>query len=207
MSSLHIVQFIKEYYPQYYSIETYPSEQCVLIHKLTEQWGILSNFAQTPIVINEVTFDTSERLYQSMRFKDPTICHKIYEKKGNPKMTAKHYAKEGYQREDWGCMIVDAMKFCLTKKYEQSVEFRQALEESRGRYIVEDQTSFPGKQANTWGAKLEGDSYVGPNLLGRLLMELRDCGELEYKLPADALYFINTFGDKIAVDTNKKPTP
>lgn len=192
MSSLHIAPFIKEFYPQYYSIETYPAEQCVLIHKITEQWGVLSNFARTPIVIDGVSFDTSERLYQTMRFGDPVICRKVFEKKGNPKMTAKHYAKEGFQRKDWGQMIVDAMKYCLTMKYEQSVEFRRALEESKGRIIVEDQTSFPGKNANTWGAKREGDIYVGPNLLGRLLMELRDNGKLDFTLPENALDFIKS---------------
>ena len=33
---------------------------------------------------------------------------------------------------------------------------------------------FPKKSADTWGAKLIGVYYVGPNLLGQLLMELRD---------------------------------
>jgi hypothetical protein len=31
---------------------------------------------------------------------------------------------------------------------------------------------------------------VGPNLLGRLLMELREGGKLEYSLPKDALNFV-----------------
>ena len=33
----------------------------------------------------------------------------------------------------------------------------------------------------------QGDTFVGPNLLGRLLMELRDNGTLSYRLPDDAL--------------------
>ena len=48
-----------------------------------------------------------------------------------------------------------------------------------------------GRDADTWGAVLRGDEYVGPSLRGRLLMELRDNGKLEYSLPADALNFIN----------------
>ena len=32
---------------------------------------------------------------------------------------------------------------------------------------------------------------MGPNLLGRLLMELRDNGKLEYQLPDDAFGFMN----------------
>ena len=72
------------------------------------------------------------------------------------------------------------MKQCLQLKYEQSEVFRAALERSRGKYIVEDQSTFPKKTADTWGVKQQGDSYVGPNLLGRLLMELRDNGRLEF---------------------------
>lgn len=35
-----------------------------------------------------------------------------------------------------------------------------------------------------------GENFIGPNLLGRLLMELRDNGTLEYRLPVDALDFV-----------------
>lgn len=52
------------------------------------------------------------------------------------------------------------------------------------------QQANPRKPADTWSAKLEGDKWVGSNLTGRLLMELRDNGKLEYKLPEDALEFI-----------------
>ena len=85
-------------------------------------------------------------------------------------------------------MIVDAMKFCLMQKYEQCESFRKELERSKGKYIVEKQAN-PKKDADTWSAKLQGDKWVGPNLTGRLLMELRDNGKLDYKLPEDALHF------------------
>ena len=64
------------------------------------------------------------------------------------------------------------------------------LKKSEGKYIVEDQTSFPKKEPDTWGTKLCEDHYTGPNLLGRLLMELRENKRLDYHLPADALDFI-----------------
>jgi predicted NAD-dependent protein-ADP-ribosyltransferase YbiA (DUF1768 family) len=73
-------------------------------------------------------------------------------------------------------------------KYQQSEAFRSTLLRTKGLFIVEDQTTFNKKTADTWGAKLVGNEYVGPNLLGRLLMELRDNGELKYSLPEDALY-------------------
>lgn len=86
-------------------------------------------------------------------------------------------------------MIVDAPKFAMQKKYEQCEAFRQELERSKGKFIVEQQPN-PNKKADTWSAKLEGDKWVGSNLTGRLLMELRDNGKLEYNLPEDAMEFI-----------------
>lgn len=189
MNFYSIAPFIQEFYPQYYSIETYPVSECIAIRKVKDPWGIFGNFSPTPIIINNVVFKTSELLFQLMKFKDEEPVIAVYNA-NNPKMTTKHWEKT-HRREDWGKMIVDAMKFCLTQKYEQSEEFRQELERSKGKYIVEDQTSFPKKTPDTWGVKLQDDNFVGPNLLGRLLMELRDTKTLEYKLPNDALDFIS----------------
>ena len=189
MNFYSIAPFIQEFYPQYYSIETYPVSECVAIRKVKEPWGIFGNFAPTPIILNEVTFKTSELLFQLMKFKEEEPILAVYNAK-NPKMIAKHWEKT-HRREDWGRMIVDAMKFCITQKYEQSEDFRKELERSKGKYIVEDQTSFLKKTPDTWGVKQQGSDFIGPNLLGRLLMELRDKGKLDYQLPDDALYFFN----------------
>lgn len=188
MNFYSIAPFIQEFYPQYYSIETYPVADCVAIRKVKEPWGIFGNFAPTPIIISNVSFKTSEQLFQLMKFKDAEPVLAVYQA-NNPKMIAKHWEKT-HRREDWGQMIVDAMKFCLGLKYEQSEEYRQELERSKGKYIVEDQTSFPKKTPDTWGVKQQGDNFVGPNLLGRLLMELRDNGKLDYRLPDDAFTFL-----------------
>ena len=188
MSFYSIAPFIQAFYPEYYSIETYPVTESVAIRKVAEPWGIFGNFARTPIIIDEVMFKTSEQLFQLMKFKDKEPVLAVYNA-NNPKMTTKHWEKT-HRREDWGKMIVDAMKFCLTKKFEQSEDFKAELERSRGKFIVEDQTSFPKKTPDTWGVKQQGNNFVGPNLLGRLLMELRDNGKLDYTLPADAMSFM-----------------
>ncbi len=189
MSALSIARFIQEHYPEYFSIETYRADRCVTVHKKDGAWGIFSNFARTPLVVNGVLFKNAEHLYQCMKFQDPETVCRIYAA-GNPKMPAKRCEKEGRRRADWGEMLLDAMKFCLMTKYEQSPEFRAKLKESEGFFIVEDQTTFPKKNPDAWGVKLRGEDFVGPNLLGRFLMELRDNGELSYKLPEDAFAFI-----------------
>lgn len=172
MSFYSIAPFIKEYYPEYYSIESYPMDESVCIRKVADEWGILGNFARTPIYIRGLMFRSAEQLFQCIKFTDADALRAVYSA-NNPKMTAKHWEKT-HRRADWGRIIVDAMKFCLMEKYNQSEDFRKALEATKGRYIIEDQTSFRKNYADTWGVKFVGERYEGPNLLGRLLMELRD---------------------------------
>lgn len=87
-------------------------------------------------------------------------------------------------------MIVDALKHAMQQKYNQCEAFRNELERSKGKIIVEQQPN-PNKKADTWSAKLEVNKWIGSNLTGRLLMELRDNGgKLDYNLPEDALDFI-----------------
>lgn len=176
----HVHEYIREFYPQYYSIEHYPAAQCARICHVADEWGIFSNFAQTPVIVDGITFDCTERLFQYRKFgknAEEGKSELLAAKKGRAlKMCAKHLLNihPEWLREDWGAVIVDVMKECLLLKYRQSAAFREELERSKGLFIVEDQTSFPNKNADTWGTKLVGEEYVGPNLLGRLLMELRE---------------------------------
>ena len=192
-----VSEMILKHYPKYYSIESYPAAQTVCIRKVKDEWGILGNFAQTPIVVNGVTFDCTERLFHMMKFSPDAvegIC-KIMKSPGGlgmkMRMKTMYRNHPEWFHDHWPSMVVDAMKYCLTLKYEQSEDFRKELERSKGKYIVEDETSRKrGRDADSWGTVLRGDAYVGPNLLGRLLMELRDNGTLSYTLPADALDFV-----------------
>ena len=189
---MHIREFIEKNYPEYYSIERYPKDKTAAFCSVDQPWGILSNFGRTPLVVDGIPFDCTEKLFQVMKFADSVSRKAVYSVNGQTiKMKAKHFEKAGTVRPDWGEIIVDAMKFCLMEKYRQNEAFREELDRSRGLYIVEDQTTFPKKSPDTWGVKLsaDGSEFVGPNLMGRLLMELRDNGKLDYTLPEDVLLF------------------
>ena len=183
--------FIKEYYPEWYGIQEYPADKTAAFCKVAEEWGVLGNFAPTPIVVGGVPFDCTEKLFQMMKFTDLESRKIIYAQKGQPiKMKAKHQEKVGVVREDWGRIFSDAMKFCLMQKYNQSETFRNELERSKGLFIVEQQAN-PRRPAGAYSAKLsdDGNTWAGPNIMGRLLMLLRDQGKLEYNLPDDAMDF------------------
>ena len=192
-------EMIREFYPAYYSIERYPADRTACIRKTADEWGVFGNFYMANVVVNDVVFDCTERLFHMMKLRTDAaegIRDMMEVKAGmGMKMHLKHIAKEHPEwfRDDWPSMIVDAMKCCLQLKYDQCELFRKELERSKGLglFIAEDETSrMRGRDADTWGVVLRGDEYVGPSLLGRLLMELRESGKLEYTLPKDALDFI-----------------
>jgi len=195
MNKHSVYPFIKQFYPEYDGIQSYPASECAVFCKTDGEWGVLSNMAHTPIALEGVEFKSAEHIFQMMKFNAPEYVERVW--KGitannkvsqNIKMTAKSYEPD-HRRPDWGSMIVDALKFAMQKKYEQCDTFRQELERTKGLYIVEKQAN-PKKPADTWSAKLEGEMWVGSNLTGRLLMELRDNGKLEYTLPDDGLLFV-----------------
>ena len=183
---MQLHEMIRDNYPEYYSIERYPAAETICIRKTTNDWGILGNFYNTPIVVNGITFDCTERLFHIMKLRPEATdgFKEMMEAKAGMgiKMHVKHLYKAHPEwfHDHWPSMVVDAMKYCLTLKYEQSEAFRKELERSKGKYIVEDET-FRKKNADTWGAVLQGSEYVGPNLMGRLLMELRDNGHFKFK--------------------------
>lgn len=188
-----VFSWIKEYYPQYIGIKRYPADQCALVKTAADEWGILGNFGRAAVVVNGVEFSNTEKLFQCMKFTYAPVVQEIYAQNNmGIKMKARKKEYEQYVREDWKKIFLDALKFVLVTKYEQSEVFRAELERSKGLYIVEDETGRTGckKSADAYGAVLVSNEMVGPNLLGQFLMELRDTGKLDYTLPADALDFI-----------------
>lgn len=188
---MHVREYIEKHYPEYYGWFDYPAAGTAAFCKTADEWGIFGNFARTPLIVGGVAFDCAEKLFQVMKFSDTASRKAVYAVKGqHMKMTAKRCEKTGSVREDWGSILVDALKFCLMQKYVQSEDFRAELERSRGRAIVEVQPN-PRKAADTYSAKLspDGTTWSGPNLMGRLLIELRDKGSLSYRLPDDATDF------------------
>ena len=188
----HLVDYIREYYPGWLGFKEYPADKTAVVGRVIEPWGLLGNFAPSPLTVGGIPFDCTEKLFQVMQFSDPEARRVIYSQPRSQaiKKKANHYKKVGAVREDWGRIFIDAMKFCLVQKYNQCEAFRQELERSKGLYIVEKEANSK-RPAGAWSAKLsdDGAKWVGPNIMGRLLMELRDNGKLEYSLPEDAMCF------------------
>ena len=187
MQKGQVSQWLRTHYPAYYQMNDYPADRTVVVGSTKEEWGILGNFSLSPLVVDGVPFDCAERLFQVMKLTDPAIRRAVYVYPKNlfmKKLANKH--EEAF-RPDWGAIFLDALKFAMMAKYEQCEAFRAELARTGDRFIVER----THKTLDSYCAELSayGTTWHGSNLMGRLLMELRDNGRLEYSLPEDATRF------------------
>lgn len=153
-------------------IRVYDISNCISFKKTTEKYGGLSNMASGyPIVINGIFIRSSEALYQAMRYPNhPDIQMEIINQ--TSPMTAKMISKKYKEktRMDWEQIRVPIMKWTLRVKLCQNIEkFGELLLETKNLPIVEESNKDP-----FWGAKRTEDKFEGANVLGRLLMELRE---------------------------------
>jgi ribA/ribD-fused uncharacterized protein len=126
-----------------------------------------------PLIVNGVRVRTAEALYQACRFPHLPEIQKEIIRQHSPmtaKMKSKPYRKDS--RADWDAVRYRVMRWCLRVKLAQNYdEFGQLLLATKNLPIVEQ-----SRKDDYWGAKPfnETGTLVGQNILGRLLMELRD---------------------------------
>ncbi|MCV2402277.1 NADAR family protein [Marinomonas sp. C2222] len=156
-------------------LRTYVRSEVVVVYKTKEAFGGLSNMASGyPLHINGVRILTTEALYQACRFPHTPEVQRDIIGQHSP-MTAKMKSKPHRKttRPDWYEVRHKIMRWCLRVKLAQNYEeFGRLLLLTCDKSIVEQ-----SRKDDFWGARLAdeaGDTLVGQNVLGRLLMELRE---------------------------------
>jgi ribA/ribD-fused uncharacterized protein len=157
------------------SFRRYHRAEVILVHKTKDRFGGLSNMASGfPVEINGIRILTAEALYQACRFPHlPEVQREII--KQHSPMTAKMKSKPHREnsRPDWDDVRNRVMRWCLRVKLAQNYErFGYLLLSTENRQIVE-----LSRKDDYWGVKVDAedaDVLVGRNVLGRLLMELRE---------------------------------
>lgn len=154
-------------------LRRYARGEVVVVYKTKDEFGGLSNMASGyTLLVNGVRILTTEALYQACRFPDLPEVQRLIIAQTSP-MTAKMRSKpyRAQTRSDWDEIRFKVMRWCLRVKLAQNFdEFGRLLLATRDRQIVEQ-----SRKDDYWGAKLRDDeTLVGQNVLGRLLMELRE---------------------------------
>ncbi len=154
-------------------IREYERSASAVFLKTKEQYGGLSNMAAGyPLLVNGVRIRTSEALYQACRFPQNGDIQREIIEQASP-MRAKMVSRRDcpQSRSDWESIRVHVMRWCLRVKLIQHWDtFGVLLLSTGAKPIVEE-----SYRDVFWGAgSIGGGTLRGANVLGRLLMELRE---------------------------------
>ncbi|MGO6723083.1 NADAR family protein [Rhizobium ruizarguesonis] len=192
---------------------TYDRDASIVFSKTNEAFGGLSNMAPGyPLSIGGFRIRTSEALYQACRFPHMPDIQRLIIEQSSPmtaKMQSKPYRK--HSRADWDDIRVPIMKWCLRIKLVQNWDkFGDLLLATGHRNIVEYSV-----KDEYWGAKdYNSRELYGKNVLGRLLMDLREKVRFEPEIfeevPALSIENFVLFGNaipSIRLSPLSKPQP
>jgi ribA/ribD-fused uncharacterized protein len=131
------------------------------------EYGWLSNYAPAQFVLLGHNWATSEHAFQAAKvnFLGPWTL-RIYaaETPGE----AKKLGQECPLRDRWGQVKVPTMRMILVAKFTQNTDLCRKLLATGARAIEED-----AKWDSFWGTGKTGPGGNGRNMMGSLLMELR----------------------------------
>ena len=155
---------------------SYPKKDMIAF-KNRGKYAVFSNFYPFTFTANGVTFHSVEQYYHWRRLE------------GAPKYQATMLSFEGekhawkcfnYSRNRWVKQAIESdlekriayMREGLRLKAKHCAEFREMLLGSKGKAIAEiNQTK---QKDDIWAVNKTVDGYEGSNILGKLLMELRE---------------------------------
>ncbi len=177
-------------------------KQIITFTKVSLPNGWMSNMAPYPVIYNNVTYKTTEALFQCLRFENyPEIQKEIMNEKSPmaAKMIAKGnrdiLVKDGY--EFLGNKDLELMRLCINLKLEQHPQLKDELLATGNKKIIEDCSARPQDSGLFWGCAYQNGTWIGKNSLGEILMEkrlelqnqLENKKNMEYTKPEYTFFF------------------
>ena len=121
-----------------------------------------SNMELATVEYDGITYPSVENFYQAMKTTDNAERRQLSRLSPFDSKKAKKTL-----RKDWNDIKVDVMRYGLQKKFSQE-PFRRRLEQSKPRTLIE----WNWWRDTFWGIDI--NSGVGENMLGKLIMEIRE---------------------------------
>jgi N-glycosidase YbiA len=138
----------------------------VNFYSVDDEFGEFSNFAPYPFLLDGEWWPTSEHYFQAQKFKDKAYKTKI--RTSNSPMLAARMGRDRKQklRRDWESVKVGVMRAAVLAKFTQHDDLN-ALLLSTGDSKLFEHT----ENDDYWG---DGGDGSGKNMLGRILMQVRE---------------------------------
>lgn len=148
-------------------------EQAILFQMTTIQfyrendpYGCFSNFSKHPVVIDGITWKTTEHYFQAMKFQGTPHEQKIRNASSPTEAKRLGGTRSVRLRSDWEDVKDDVMYKALQAKFTQHPNIQATLLGTGTATLVEHTS-----RDSYWG---DGGDGSGKNKLGLLLMKLRD---------------------------------
>ncbi len=148
----------------------------VNFYSVGDEFGEFSNFAPYPFTLDGERWLTSEHYFQAQKFVDKAYKAKI--RKSNSPMLAAQMGRDRKQklRRDWESVKVGVMRAAVLAKFTQHEELIALLLSTGDSKLVEHT-----ENDDYWG---DGGDGSGKNMLGRILMQVRESLRLSQDFPA-----------------------
>jgi ribA/ribD-fused uncharacterized protein len=135
-------------------------------YSVNDEYGEFSNFAAFPIVIKKKRWPTSEHYFQAQKFENS--AHREEIRKAKTPMIAARLGRDRKKklRRDWESVKDNVMREAVRAKFTPHEELRVLLLSTGSAKLVEHTANDA-----YWG---DGGDGSGRNMLGRILMEMRE---------------------------------
>lgn len=176
MEKIYVPKYSENDFPPAY----YDAKSVCFFKKTKEEWGEFSNMcAGFPIKIGDVKFPSSEYLYQCLKYSGNKAgqvqCQLEIMRMKSPMTAAKKARRinwKQFMRDDWDKWRIDIMLWVQIMKLTHNFEKLSKILLATGKNPIVEWS----KKDDFWGAKLDekGEVFLGQNVLGNLLMTVRD---------------------------------
>jgi ribA/ribD-fused uncharacterized protein len=132
-----------------------------MINEFRGKYYFLSNFYETPVTWNGLTYLNNEAAFQSAKTFSDRECFTNLDPS-----SAKKLGRKVQLRSDWENVKDDVMYEICKAKFSQNTELKKRLLSTGNEHLEE---------GNTWGDKIWGTvNGIGENRLGKILMRIRE---------------------------------
>ena len=142
------------------------SKETINFYRTNDAYGCFSNFSAHPIRLKNKIWKTSEHYFQAQKFAGTEHEEELRLIVSPMAVAQMGRDRKRPLRQDWEVVKDDIMREALKAKFTQNEDLRKILLETEDAILVEHT-----KNDRYWG---DGGDGSGQNMLGKLLMELRE---------------------------------
>ncbi len=138
----------------------------IKFYSTADTWGEFSNFAPFPIKLDGGSWPTAEHYFQAQKFEDPAYRKKIQSASSPDRAATLGRDRSKKPRPDWQRFRLGVMRKALLAKFTQHPELKTLLLSTGTAKLIEHTPND-----DYWG---DGGDGTGQNMLGRMLMDIRE---------------------------------